>query len=72
MARIPSISPEELFDKVQKAAQEYLANIEAIADKFKKSLTAEVLRNMERHNCRTLSNIVEASMESNLFWLRVI
>ena len=67
MARMAGISPEELFDEVRKAAQKYLANMEAITGKFKKILTAEVLRNMERHSCRTLANIVEPSMESNLF-----
>jgi len=72
MARMAGISPEELFEEVRKAAQKYLANIGAITDKFKKILTAEVLRSMERHSCRTLANIVEPSMESNLFWLRVI
>ena len=72
MARMAGLSPEELFDEVRKAAQKYLANMGAITDKFKKILTAEVLRNMERHSCRTLANIVEPNTESNLFWLRVI
>ena len=72
MTRMAGMSPEELFDEVRKAAQKYLANMGAITDKFKNILTAKVLRNMERHSCRTLSNIVEPSMESNLFWLRVI
>jgi hypothetical protein len=49
MARMAGISPEELFDEVCKASQKYLANMRAIADKFKKILTAEVLRNVERH-----------------------
>ena len=72
VARMAGISPEELFDEVRKAAQRYLANMGAITDKFKKTLTAEVLRNMARHNSRTLANIVEPSMEPNLFWLRAI
>ena len=71
-AHMAGISPEELFDEVRKAAQKFLANMGAIIDKFKKILTTQVLRNMERHNSGTLANIVEPSMESNLFWLRVI
>ena len=53
MACIAGISPEELFNEVRKAAQRYLANMGAITEKIKKNLTAEVLRNMERHICRT-------------------
>ena len=66
------ISPEEPFDEVREAAKEYLASMGAVTEKIKRILTAQVLRNTERHNIRTLANIVEPSMDSNLFRLRVI